>query len=112
MDHPSNPKPKSILDRPRIYREQLLTVDDLFEFKIQLLYEIKCMLKEYVGQPNKKWLKSHEVRKILKISAGTLHSLRANGTLPSTKIGNIVFYDIEEIQRVLQSRKDPAEKPK
>jgi predicted DNA-binding transcriptional regulator AlpA len=106
MDHlkPEIPK-KSIFDRPGIYREQLLTLDDLADFKRQFLFEIKSMLKEYVGQPNKKWLKSHEVRKILNISAGTLHTLRNNGTLPSTKIGNIVFYDIEEIQQVLESKK-------
>jgi hypothetical protein len=54
-------KPKSIFDRPRIYREQLLTIDDLGDFKRQLLFEIKTMIKEIAGQPTKKWLKTHEV---------------------------------------------------
>jgi hypothetical protein len=33
----------------------------------------------------KKWLKAHEVRRLLKISPGTLQTLKANGTIPYTK---------------------------
>jgi hypothetical protein len=96
--------PKSIFDRPRIYREQLLTLDDLADFKRQLLFEIKTMIKEIVGQPTKKWLRTHEVRKLLNISPGTIHTLRCKGTLPFKKIGNIIYYDIEDIQRMLDAR--------
>ncbi|HEV2355569.1 MAG TPA: helix-turn-helix domain-containing protein [Puia sp.] len=101
-----NPTHKSIFDRPRIYREQLLTVDDLADFKRQLLFEIKNMIKELVGQPTKKWLKTHEVRKLLNISGGTIQTLRTNGTLPYKKVGHIIYYDIEDIERMLDARSE------
>lgn len=104
MNIKENATPKSIFDRPRIYREQLLTIDDLADFKRQLLFEIKTMIKELVGQPTKKWLRTHEVRKLLNISGGTIHTLRSNGTLPHKKIGNIIYYDIDDIQRMLDGK--------
>jgi hypothetical protein len=84
---------------------QILTSDDLREFKIEMLSEIKQLLKEANGQPSKKWLKSYEVRKILNISPGTLQNLRLNGTLPYTKIIGVIYYDYADIQEMLQSRK-------
>jgi len=80
-------------------------LDDLSDFKRQLLFEIKNMMKEFVGQPTKKWLKTHEVRKLLNISSGTMQTLRTNGTLPFKKIGNIIYYDIDDIQRMLEAKK-------
>ncbi len=91
--------------KSKLYREQIITTDDLYEFKIELLDEIKLLFKEHNGQPSKKWLKSYEVRKILNISPGTLQNLRVNGTLPYTKIGGVLYYDYADIQEMLQSRK-------
>jgi len=84
---------------------QIVTTDDLMEFKVELLESFKKLLKENSGQPVKKWLKSYEVRKILSISPGTLQNLRINGTLPFTKIGGVIYYDYADIQEMLQSRK-------
>jgi len=84
---------------------EVITTDDLREFKMELLDEIKQIIKEYNGQPSKKWLKSYEVRKILNISPGTLQNLRVNGSLPYTKIGGVLYYDYADIQNMLQSRK-------
>jgi hypothetical protein len=106
MHHKDDVPPKSIFDRPRIYREQLLTLDDLADFKRQLLFEIKNMMKEIVGQPTKKWMKTHEVRKLLNVSSGTMQTLRNNGTIPYKKIGNIIYYDIEDIQRMLDAKRE------
>jgi hypothetical protein len=88
----------------RVYREQLLTVDDLNDFKKQLLFELKTLLKEYNGQPTKKWLKSREVRKLLNISPGTLQNLRLKGILPFTRVGGVIYHDAEDIQRMLESK--------
>ena len=60
-----------------VNRDQLITNGDLFDFKSQMLFEIKTMFREFTGQPTKKWLKSKEVRKLLNISPGTLQSLRS-----------------------------------
>jgi len=87
---------------------QIITTDDLREFKVELLDEIKRLFKENNGQPSKKWLKSYEVRKVLNISPGTLQNLRLNGTLPFTKVGGVIYYDAGDIHEMLQSRKSQA----
>lgn len=84
---------------------QIVTTEDLRELKIELLEDIKRMLKEHSGQSSKKWLKSYEVRKLLNISPGTLQNLRMNGTLPFTRIGGALYYDNEDIQKILQTNK-------
>ena len=42
---------------------------------------------------------------MLNISTGTLHNLRVNGTLPFTKVGNILLYDQEDIVQILEANK-------
>jgi isocitrate dehydrogenase kinase/phosphatase len=39
------------------------------------------------------------------VSPGTLQNLRVNGTLPFTKIGGVIFYDYDDIQRMLEENK-------
>ena len=92
-------------DNPKVNRDQLLTTGDLFDFKSQMLFEIRTMFKEFTGQPTKKWLKSKEVRKLLNISPGTLQSLRSRKVIPYTKIGGIIYHDAADIQKVLVSHK-------
>ncbi len=84
---------------------QIVTTEDLRELKIELLEDIKRMLKEHSGQSSKKWIKSYEVRKLLNISPGTLQNLRMNGTLPFTRMGGALYYDNEDIQKILQTNK-------
>jgi len=45
------------------------------------------------------------VKKLLGISPGTLQNLRINGTLPFTKIGGVILYDYEDIQKMLSNHK-------
>lgn len=88
-----------------VYANQLLTVQDLFLFKKQLLDELLAVLKNQNNNPAKKWLKAHEVRRLLKISPGTLQTLKANRIIPYSKIGGVHFFDADDIQRVLESGK-------
>ncbi len=85
----------------KVYREQLITLEDLQGFKEDLLLSIKAIIQANSSPPVKKWLKSYEVKKILNISTGTLQNLRANGTLPFSKIGGLVYYDAEEINKMI-----------
>lgn len=79
----------------------IVTTDDLQEFKLELLEEIKKLLTKQEEGKLKRYLKSREVRELLKISPGTLQNLRINGKLPFTKVGGTIFYDFHEIQRVM-----------
>jgi hypothetical protein len=83
----------------------IITTEDLMEFKVELLEDIKALLKDQNGQQGKKWLKSNEVRDLLGISPGTLQNLRVNGTLPYTKIGGVLYYEYHEIMEVLEQNK-------
>ncbi|HUH28915.1 helix-turn-helix domain-containing protein [Gelidibacter sp.] len=83
----------------------IITTDDLREFKMELLDAIKNLLANQSKGKLKRYLKSSEVMDLLQISPGTLQTLRINGTLPYTKIGGIIFYDAEEIQQVLSANR-------
>ena len=83
---------------------EIITIDDLHDFKAELLEDIKNLLKEGSGQPVKKWLKSYEVQKVMGISAGTLQNLRNNDTIQFTKIGGVLYYDYNDIQQMLNAK--------
>lgn len=80
---------------------ELITKEDLKQFKCELILELKQILKPETAH-TKQWLRSSEVRKLLKISAGTLQNLRINGTLPFRKIGSIMYYAYDDIVRVME----------
>ena len=79
----------------------ILTNEDLQNFKSELFSELKSIFKNE-GPPAKKWLKSNEVKKLLSVSPGTLQTLRINGTLQYTKIGGIIYYDFDHIQKTME----------
>ena len=80
---------------------EVLTKDDLLHFKQDLLSELRQILKAPAAEPTKKWIKSDEVKKLLNVSPGTLQTLRINRTLQFTKIGGIIYYDWDHIQKIM-----------
>ena len=84
---------------------EIITKEDLNEFGEKLLEEIKRVLGKSTEEP-KKWLKSYQVKNLLKISSGTLQNLRTNGTLSFTKIGGIIYYKQEDIMKVLEGNQE------
>jgi hypothetical protein len=87
----------------RMYREQIVTREDLNEFRTLLLIDFKEIILNKPEEP-KQWLKSNEVRKLLNISAGTLQTLRINGILTYSKIGGIIYYKYEDIVKLLEKK--------
>lgn len=83
----------------------ILTTEDLYDFKLELLEEIKKLITPPTPKETKKYLKSAEVMEMLSISPGTLQNLRINGTLPYAKIGGIILYEEKEIERVMEENK-------
>ena len=82
---------------------ELMTKEDLMQMENRLLNAIKALNHSgNNGAQRKQWLKSQEVRKLLNISPGTLQNLRINGTLRFTKIGGILFYKEEDINKLLE----------
>ena len=89
----------------------IITLEDLQNFKQELLTELQKILSQRQTVPARKWLKSHEVRRLLTLSPGTLQTLRVNGTLPFTKIGGIIFYDYDDIQKMIEENKTNRDFP-
>ncbi|OWW23545.1 DNA-binding protein [Zobellia sp. OII3] len=83
----------------------IITTDDLRDFKMELLDDIKNLLTKHADGKIKKYLRSSEVMELLQISPGTLQNLRINGTLPYTKVGGIIYYNTDEIQKVLENNR-------
>ena len=83
---------------------QIITIEDLNEFRSLLLNDIKEIIQSKPPQ-TKQWLKSNEVRKLLNISSSTLQNLRINGTLTYTKVGGIMYYDKADIEKLLHGNK-------
>lgn len=86
----------------------IITPDDLEQFKWELLDLIKQMLDKKVDKPipqeqKRVWIKSHQVQRMLGISPGTLQNLRINGTIPYTKVGGVLFYNKEDIEKILEN---------
>ena len=83
---------------------ELVTTEALDAFEKRILEKIEGLLQPEKRQ-SKQWVKSKDVRKLLDISPGTLQNLRVNGTLSFTKIGGMMYYKLEDIQKVLEGGK-------
>jgi hypothetical protein len=79
---------------------EIITKEDLVEFEDRLLEKIKKIMGQSTDQP-RKWLRSAQVRKILNISPNTLTSLRVNGTIKFTRVGGIMYYNNDDINKML-----------
>ena len=88
----------------------IVTQQDLQEFKSDLIASINEMKDELLEksprkEPEVELIKSHQVQRMLAISAGTLQNLRINGTIPFSKIGGIMFYNKKEILKIIEENK-------
>ena len=83
----------------------IITTDDLHDFKLELIAEFKKIIEQPGPQHVKKYLKSAEVMELLQISPGTLQNMRINGTLPYSKVGGIILYETEAIEKVLEDNR-------
>tara|TARA_R110000868_G_scaffold136272_3_gene349180 strand:- start:2558 stop:2821 length:264 start_codon:yes stop_codon:yes gene_type:complete len=82
---------------------EVITKDDLKTLKQEIITELKTILGSKTEQ--KKWLKSADVREMLNISPGTLQNLRINGTLPFTSMGKTMYYDYDDVIKILTQNK-------
>ncbi|MNK18102.1 hypothetical protein D3C87_363000 [compost metagenome] len=79
----------------------LITREDLEAFKKELFEKLEKLNINNESYNEKKWLRSSEVRKLLKISAGTLQNLRIKGVLKYEKLGGIFYYAHSDIEQLL-----------
>lgn len=83
---------------------EIITKDDLEIFRRSLLNDIQDLIAN--NKPERKeWLRCADVRKLLKVSTGTVQNLRISGKLKSRKIGGMHFYKLSEIESMLSDKR-------
>ena len=80
---------------------EVVTKDDLQQFRLQLINDIKLLIGSPEKTLDKQWLKNAEVKKILNISSNTIQRLRIAGKLRSSKIGGVHYYRYADIEKML-----------
>ncbi len=92
----------------------IVTVDDLLAFKSEMINHLEKVKEEILqnlpqtvapAEPELDLLRSFQVQKMLGISAGTLQTLRINGTIPYTKVGGVIYYDRQDIMKILEENR-------
>lgn len=80
----------------------IVTPEDLEAFRERLLEDIKKMIAPKQERQYARKIKSTEVRKLLDISPGKLHTLRVNGSLKAKKVGGTFYYDYDEVMKLIE----------
>jgi hypothetical protein len=83
---------------------EIVTKEDLQLFRIQLVNDFKSLLTQ-LKPPKKedsKGYKTADVRKILGCSINKLVSLRVSRQLRTKKIGGTIYYNQEDVRRLLE----------
>ncbi|MGJ1435637.1 helix-turn-helix domain-containing protein [Sphingobacterium siyangense] len=79
----------------------IVTKDDLEEFRVKLLSEIREILKIQEVKSFPRSIKTKQVLEILDISAGKLQQMRIAGELSYKKVGGTYYYNYNEVKRLL-----------
>lgn len=84
----------------------IVTKQDLEQFKADMLAEIKILLEEGKSAPPRRWLKTYQVRDMLgEISAGTLQTMRNNGMLPFSLLTGLALYEYSDVVKLMDELK-------
>jgi hypothetical protein len=83
--------------------QELITKDDLEKFRQVLLDDIKSLLRPPENN-REEWLRCSDVRKLLRISTGTIQNLRISGKLKSSRVGGIHFYKRSDVENMITGK--------
>lgn len=88
---------------------QIPTIEDFLAFRRELLdnlNEIKVIVSSTrQPAPEKRWLKSADIKQLLQISHGTLQRLRDTNQIKFKRIGEgTILYDRIEIERMISEK--------
>jgi hypothetical protein len=83
---------------------EIVTKDDLQNFRLQLLDDMKTLLQrsKESSSGNVEGYKTANVRKILGCSVNKLVSLRVSKKIRTKKIGGTVYYNKEDVKRLVE----------
>ncbi|KAA6303268.1 MAG: hypothetical protein EZS26_000539 [Candidatus Ordinivivax streblomastigis] len=75
-----------------LLKQKRISLDDLTDEEIDKLVEYSFL---------EDWIDAQDVMQALHISSRTLQTLRSNGTLPYSRIGNKIYYLKQDITKIL-----------
>ncbi len=83
---------------------EVLTKEDLELFRVQLLQDIKNIVAGLIkpGTEKPEGYKTADVRKMLGCSVNKLVALRISRKLRTKKIGGTIYYNKEDIKKLLE----------
>lgn len=88
-----------------------VTREDLELFKTELFGEIKQLIAQALKPaPQKKWIKSYQLREMLPVSDGKLQQLRSTGALTCSIIDGLAFYDMDDVMAFMEQAKHHSRK--
>ena len=82
---------------------EIVTREELQTLRLQILSDIKELIGQGVktDETDMRGYKTKDIRNILGCSYGKLKSLRANGRIRAKKIGGTIYYNKEDIRRLV-----------
>lgn len=83
--------------------QELITKEDLEKFRQVLLKDIKSLIHPSENK-NEEWLRCSDVRKLLKISTGTIQNLGISGKLKSNSVVGIHFYKRSDVENMIPGK--------
>jgi len=83
---------KSPCIQAKLLRQKRISLDDLSDEELDTLIEYSFL---------EDWIDGQDVMQVLHISPRTLQTLRSNGTLPFSRIGNKIYYRRQDILKIL-----------
>jgi hypothetical protein len=84
---------------------EIVTKQDLQEFKTGLVEEMERVLQAS-KEPERRWLKTYDVRKMLgNLSNGTMQTLRNSGVLPYTLLNGLALYEYKDVVKLMEELK-------
>lgn len=84
----------------------IATIDDLMKIKSELIEEIKGIIGDLDAKPHqKRWFRNTELKEYLNLSTSSIQNLKNSGELPYSKVKGTVFYDIKEINKLMDKNK-------
>lgn len=83
---------------------EIVTREDLEMFRVQLLSDIKNIIREQqpLAAEKPEGYKTSDVRKILGCCVNKLVSLRVTSKLRTKKIGGTLYYNKEDVKRLIE----------
>lgn len=81
-----------------------VTKDDLRQFSLIIIDEIRKLKPEIKKDDDVEWLKSRAAKKLLSMSAGSLQNLRIAGQVRFKKVLGSYYYNKADLQKLFTGK--------